>query len=347
MGKNILDFTLKELEEQILELGEKKFRASQIFLQFHNKNIRNFDELKNIPKELAGKLKDSLSLEYLELIDVKNSSLDNTKKFLFQIPSTKDKIESVLISEKDRNTICVSTQAGCNAGCEFCATGKIGFKKNLSAGEILAQIYTVSEKIGEKPTNIVYMGMGEPFLNWEEVKKSVENLVNPKLFNFGSRSISISTVGVEGGIERFSAEFPQVNLAISLHFAVNEMRSCHMPANKAYDLEDIKKDLQDYFRKSKRKVFIEYIMFKGINDSVYDAEKLAEYLKSIGSSYLLHVNLISYNNPPSGGFGDFESSPKNKIEIFKNFLLQNKINATIRKSLGSEIAGACGQLAGK
>lgn len=185
--------------------------------------------------------------------------------------------------------------------------------------------------------------MGEPFLNWENVKKSLEDLVDPKLFNFGSRSISVSTAGMSGGIEKFLQDFSQVNLAISLHFADNEMRSKFMPANKAYDLEDMKKDLQEYFRKSKRKIFIEYIMFEGLNDSKENAEKLIKYLNSIGNSYLLHVNLISYNETS----GEFRASSKNKIERFKNYLLQNKINATIRKSLGTEIAGACGQLAGK
>jgi len=227
-------------------------------------------------------------------------------------------------------------------------TGKGGFKRNLTAEEITDQIlfwkqYLKKNKINGNFSNIVYMGMGEPFLNWEEVKKSVEDLINPKLFNFGSRSISISTVGIKGGIEKYLAEFPQVNLAISLHFADNEMRSQYMPVNKSYDLEDIKKDLQEYFKKSKRKVFIEYIMFEGLNDEIKDADKLMEYLKSIGNSYLLHVNLISYNET----FGEFKSSSKNKIEKFKDYLLQNKINATIRKSLGTEIAGACGQLAGK
>ena len=190
------------------------------------------------------------------------------------------------------------------------------------------------------------MGMGEPFLNWEQVKKSLKDLINPKLFGFGSRSISVSTSGIPEGIEIFTETFPQMNLAVSLHFAENEMRSRYMPISKQYDLGKIKETLQKYFQKSKRKIFIEYILFQGLNDSLQDARKLSEYLKSIGHTYLLHVNLIFYNEEDKTT-NDFKASSKNAAVKFKDCLQQNHINVTIRKSLGADIQGACGQLTAK
>jgi 23S rRNA (adenine(2503)-C(2))-methyltransferase len=339
---------LNKLEKFLKDKNQPKFRLEQIKKAFFEDGISSFSEISTMSKDLRELLDKEMKVLSFEVEQVLVSDDKRSMKALLKL-SDNNCIETVLLSPRPENwSVCISSQVGCPLGCAFCATGKGGFKRNLTAEEITDQVLFWTHHLKKSNpksqlSNLVYMGMGEPFLNWEEVKKSLEDLTNPKLFNFGSRSISISTVGIKGGIEKFLAEFPQVNLAISLHFAGNEMRSRYMPANKAYDLEDIKKDLQEYFRKSKRKVFIEYIMFEGLNDSAYDAEKLTEYLKSIGNSYLLHVNLISYNKTS----GEFKPSSKNKIEIFKNLLLQNKINATIRKSLGSEISGACGQLAGE
>jgi len=410
---------LEKLEKILKDENQPKFRLEQIMKAIYRDGISSFLEISTISKDLRELLNKEMKILSFEIEKVlvskgkqsvkallklpchsdspaggaKNPSIGNTDSSLnrsgsFAEAAQDDKnfyyIETVLLSPRpDTWTACISSQIGCPLGCEFCATGKGGFKRNLTAEEITDQVLFWKQYLGRErkfsfPTvsNIVYMGMGEPFLNWENVKKSVEDLVNPKMFEIGSRSISISTAGVEGGILKFSEEFPQVNLAISLHFADNEMRSKFMPANKTYGLRDIKKDLQDYFQKSKRKVFMEYIMFDGLNDSLDDARKLVDYLKLIGNSYLLHVNLISYNSashserrvknpsignidsslncsgsfvPLSGTQDDivFKSSSKDKISKFKDYLLQNKINATIRKSLGSEIQGSCGQLAGK
>lgn len=334
---------LNKLEEILKDNNQPRFRLEQIRKAIFEDGASSYLEISTISKELREILNEKIKVLSFEIGKVLVSDDKKSIKALVKL-SDRNHIETVLLSPRENTwTACISSQAGCPLGCAFCATGKEGFKRNLTAEEITDQIlFWKSYLKNSTISNVVYMGMGEPFLNWEEVKKSLEDLIDPKLFSFGSRSISISTVGIRGGIEKFLDEFPQVNLAISLHFADNGMRSKFMPASKAYSLEDIRKDLQNYFRKSKRKVFIEYIMFEGLNDSIYDAEKLVEYLKSIGNSYLLHVNLISYNKTS----GEFISSSKNKIEIFKNHLLQNKINATIRKSLGSEISGACGQLAG-
>jgi 23S rRNA (adenine2503-C2)-methyltransferase len=349
---------LNKLEKFLKENNQPKFRIVQIKKAIYQDGIFSFLEISTIPKDLRELLNKEIKILSFEVKKVLVSKDKHSIKALLKL-SDNNCIETVLLSPRpDAWTACISSQVGCPLNCAFCATGKSGFKRNLTTEEITDQILFWKQYVKNNlkffencklkiencdVSNIVYMGMGEPMLNWEEVKKSLEDFINPKLFNFGSRSISVSTVGVKNGIEKFLEEFPQVNLAISLHFADNEMRSLYMPANKTYDLEDIKKDLQEYFKKSKRKVFMEYIMFNDLNDSLEDARKLTEYLKSIGNFYLLHVNLISYNETSE----ELKSSSKNKIEKFKNYLLQNKINATIRKSLGSEIQGACGQLAGK
>lgn len=283
-------------------------------------------------------------------------------------------IETVLISPKQGIwSACVSSQVGCPMNCLFCATGKGGFKRNLTAEEITGQILfwkqylksNMPKAANYKLNNIVFMGMGEPFLNWENVRdglkilidkdsprtnfssiKSVNAHTGVKLvrgkFGFSSRSISVSTCGIPEGIKKLAKEFPQINLAISLHFADDKKRSEFMPINEKYNLAEIKKALQNYFATTRRKVFIEYIMLAGENDGLRDAEKLAEYLKSIGDTHLLHVNLINYN----AASGQFKPSSGNRIQDFKNYLLKKHISATIRKSLGKDIEGACGQLAG-
>lgn len=358
MRKNILDFTLRELEEQILELGEKKFRASQIFRQLHNKNIRNFDELKNIPKELISKIKDSFVLEYLELLDIKKSSLDKTKKFLFRILPTKDMIESVLISEKDRNTICVSTQAGCNAGCEFCATGKIGFKKNLSAGEILAQIYTVSKEIREKPTNIVYMGMGEPFLNYENVMKSLKIITDENGYGISSKKITVSTIGFLDKIKKFAddlllinnKEIRNIKLALSLHSTDNGLREKIIPISKKNPLPKIYEELNYFYKTTKNKVTFEYIYFGGLNDTENDIKRLTRITKM----FPCNINLIPFhpidfpmNEPLEKFSGTGFSLSKNKIIDFIEKLKMQGVIVNLRNSAGVDIYAACGQLAGR
>lgn len=343
---------LEKLEKILEESNQPKFRLEQIKKAVYQDGIFSFLEISTIPKELRELLNKEIKFLSFEAGKILVSDDKRSMKALLKL-SDSNCIETVLLSPRPNIwTACISSQAGCPLGCAFCATGKGGFKRDLTAEEITDQILFWKQYLKSNIKNselkiknynvgnIVYMGMGEPMLNWKELKKSLEDLSDPKLFAFGSRSISVSTVGVKGGVEKFLEKFPQVNLAISLHFADNEMRSKYIPAGKAYNLENIKNDLQNYFKKSKRKVFIEYIMFEGLNDDLDDAKKLADYLNSIGNSYLLHVNLISYNETS----GEFRSPSKNKIEKFKNYLLQNKINATIRKSLGQEIQGACGQL---
>jgi 23S rRNA (adenine2503-C2)-methyltransferase len=358
MGENILDYTLKDLEEKVIEFGEKKFRAAQLFPQIHDRNIRNFDELKNIPKELSEKLKSNFEIRYPELLEVRKSSIDKTKKFLFSISGANEKIESVWISEKGRNTICVSTQAGCNAGCEFCATGKIGFKKNLSAGEILAQIYSVTANTGEKPTNIVYMGMGEPFLNYENTIKSLKIITDEKGYGISSKRITVSTIGFTGKIRKFAEDLNSDNnklirnikLALSLHSTDRGLREKIIPVSKKNPLSGIYDELNFFYKMTKNKVTFEYIYFEGLNDTENDVKRLSKLVKM----FPCNINLIPFHpidfpmNKPLEKFSGMDFSlSKNKLFAFIEKLKKNGVIVNLRNSAGVDIYAACGQLAGR
>lgn len=358
MQKNILDYTLSELESLIVELGEKKFRAVQIFKLLHDFNILRFEDSKNIPKELIIKLKDNYLIQALNLIEIKESSADYTKKFLFEIPGSKEKIESVLILEKGRRTICISTQAGCNAGCEFCATGKIGFKKNLSPGEIVSQIYLVSKYTGEKPTNIVFMGMGEPFLNYENVISSLKILTDKNGYEIPSRRITVSSIGFTGKIRKFTddlclinnKEIRNVKFALSLHTTDKGLREKLIPVSKKNPLSEIYDELNYFYSKTRNKVTFEYIYFEGLNDIENDIKRLSRITKM----FPCNINVIPFHpidfklNEPLEKFNgkDFSLS-KNKIFDFISKLKKNGVTVNLRNSSGVDIYAACGQLAGK
>jgi len=346
---------LAKLEKILKDNNQPKFRLEQIKKAVYRDDVSSFLDISTISKELREKLDREMKILSFEAEKVLISEDKKSAKALLKL-SDGEKIETVLLSPRlGIWTVCISSQVGCPLNCAFCATGKSGFKRNLTTEEITDQVLFWRQYLnnltpalslsrrGGVINNIVYMGMGEPMLNLAEVKQSLRDLTNPKLFGFGSRSISVSTAGIPEKIKEFWEEFPQINLAISLHFADDEMRSRYMPINKKYNLNDLRNTLKDYFQKNKRKIFLEYIMFQGLNDSIKDAEKLIAYLKSIGNVYLLHINLIAYNETSN----IFKSSSKNTITKFRNYLLQNKINVTIRKSLGQDITGACGQLAGK
>jgi 23S rRNA (adenine(2503)-C(2))-methyltransferase len=343
---------LETLEKFLKDNSQPKFRLEQILKAVYRDGASSFLDISTIPKDLKEELNKEIKILSFDAEKILISKDKRSTKALLKL-NDGNKIETVLLSARaGEYTVCVSSQVGCLLNCAFCATGKAGFKRNLTAEEISDQVLFWKEfmrinskfKIqNSKLTNVVYMGMGEPMLNLEAVEKSIGELIDPKIFAMGSRSISVSTVGIPEKIEDFWKKFPQINLAISLHFADNDARSCWMPINKKYNLESLRAVLQNYFKNNKRKIFLEYIMFENINDSLGDAEKLIVYLQSIGNVYLLHINLISYNITS----GNFRSSSKDTIIKFRNYLLKNKVNVTIRKSLGVDIAGACGQLAGK
>jgi 23S rRNA (adenine2503-C2)-methyltransferase len=387
----------QKLAQFLSENSLPKFRLGQIQKAIFTEGVSSFSEITTLAKDLREKMDKEMKILSFEVEKVLVADDGQSVKALLrlrgcrpelvsgsaQIPDQvrndreADLIETVLISPKPNSwSACISCQVGCAMGCRFCATGKMGFKRNLTAEEITDQILfwkqylakNLKSKILNPKTdsaennqednltpfqnskfeiqnsdvsNIVFMGMGEPFNNWENVSQSIKDLTDEKLFGFGARSLSVSTAGIASGIEKMASEFPQVNLAISLHFASDEKRDLYMPVNKVDNLESLKKALQKYFEVTKRKVFLEYIMLEGVNDSALDAKMLAQYLHAVGNMQLLHVNLIRYNATSA----DLKPSSKTRTQLFKKELEKYFINATIRKSLGEEIKGACGQLA--
>lgn len=338
----------KEIKNFLENNNQPKFRWVQIKKAIFEDGILSFDKISTIPKDLREDLTKNFKILSLETVNVPVSKDRKVAKALLKTSDGR-KIETVLIaSRKGEWSACVSSQAGCPLGCKFCATGNLGFGRNLSAEEITDQIlfwrgFLAQGKLEGKLSNIIFMGMGEPFLNWENVRESLKDLTDENLFGFGDRSISVSTAGIPDGIKKISHEFPQVNLAVSLHTANDKKRDDLMPINKKYDLAQLKRAIVNYLDRTNRKVFIEYVMLDGINDSRTDAKELVDYIKSFEKKHLLHVNLISYNITS----GQYQSTPQDKIMEFKGFLARNDVHVTVRKSLGDEIKGACGQLAGK
>jgi 23S rRNA (adenine2503-C2)-methyltransferase len=328
---------LKNIEE-ILE-KQPAYRQKQakqaVFLDL----AENWEQVKTFPKDLRELLNKECPLGIKALANV--SKDEKTLKALVEF-SDGLKVETVLMRHGDgRNTVCVSSQVGCPLGCLFCATGKLGFKRNLTAGEIIEQVlffarYLKTKK--EKITNVVFMGMGEPFLNYGNVLEAIKTLNDKDGFNLGARHFSISTAGIPDGIKKLSEESLQVNLAISLHAPEDELRSRLMPLNKQYNIGEILAAVDDYIKATNRRVMFEYIMIDGINDSDDCAKKLAKLLKKP----LYFVNLISYN--PTG---IFNPSPSARIKKFKEILEGKGLTVTQRHRFGQDVRGACGQLAAK
>ncbi|OGZ19842.1 MAG: 23S rRNA (adenine(2503)-C(2))-methyltransferase [Candidatus Nealsonbacteria bacterium RIFCSPHIGHO2_01_FULL_43_31] len=332
---------LNKIEETLEQ--EPAFRLKQIKKAVFNDLIENWDEATTLPLALRKTLQADCPISELEPEKTLTSKDGDTLKILFL---TKDgsKIESVLMKHIDeRNTVCVSSQVGCSVGCEFCATGELGFKRNLSDSEIVDQVLYFArllKKEGDKVTNVVFMGMGEPFLNYDNVLGAIKTLNNKDGFNLGARHMSVSTVGVVEGIKKFTEADLQVNLAISLHAPDNVLRSKLVPLNKTYPIEKVLSAVDSYIQKTKRRVMFEYLMIDGVNDGEKQALSLAKLLKKP----LYFLNLISYN--PTGHC-EFKPSPGWKIKKFKEILERAGISVTQRYEFGKEIKGACGQLAGK
>lgn len=331
--------------EEILK-KEPPFRLEQVKKAIFQDLIENWGEATILPKNLCQKLSEIYSIPELKAEKILTSKDGQTIKALFALKDDL-KIESVLMKHIDgRRTVCVSSQVGCAMGCQFCAAGQKGFKRNLSASEIIAQVLFFArllKKSKEKVTNVVFMGMGEPFLNYDNVLEAIKILNDKDGFNIGSRRISISTVGITEGIKKLAKEKLQVNLAISLHAPNNKLRSKLMPINKTYPIEKILVAVDDYIKKRNRRVMIEYLMMDGINDSLECAKELVSTLKKL-KNRLCFVNLISFNPI---GHSEFKPSPGWKIKKFTEILEKNNISVTQRYRFGREIKAACGQLAGK
>ena len=333
--KNIKDYSLEELKEEIKEIGEKPFRAEQIYKWIYENRVSSFDEMTNLSLELREKLKRNYDMCNYTVVR-KLESKDGTKKYLFGL-SDGNAIESVLMQYHFGKTVCVSSQIGCKMGCKFCASTGIAFVRSLTSGEIVEQIIAIEQDIGEKISNVVFMGIGEPFDNYGNVMNAIKILNNQKGLNIGARHISISTSGIVPKIYQFADENVQCTLSISLHSANNETRSSMMPVNNAYNIQELIKACKYYISKTNKRISFEYALAKDNNDNQKAADELVELLHGM----LCHVNLIPINKIENGKY--IKSSNENIIK-FRDYLNSKGITATIRRELGSDIDAACGQL---
>ena len=333
--KNIKDYNLEELKDELVALGEKKYRAEQIFKWLYIDKVKEFDDMTNLSIELRNKLKENYNICNYKILKKQESS-DGTKKYLFDVLDG-NAIETVLMQYHHGKTICVSSQIGCKMGCKFCASTGIQFVRSLSAGEIVEQILAVEQDIGEQISNIVFMGIGEPFDNYDNVMKAIRIINNQKGLNIGARHISISTSGLVPRIYDFANEDLQCTLSISLHATSNEKRSSMMPVNQRYPIEELMTACKDYIAKTNKRISFEYALAKDNNDNLEDAKELVKLLKGM----LCHVNLIPINKIENGAYS--KSSNEN-IMKFRDYLNDHGIVATIRRELGSDIDAACGQL---
>lgn len=335
--RNIYDLTIKELEDYFVNIGEKKFRASQVYEGLYKKRYTSFDEMTNISKNLREKLREDFLMNKIKLI-IKQEGKD-VNKYLFELED-KNKIESVLMFHDYGISICVSSQVGCNMGCAFCESGRLKKVRDLIAYEIVEQILLIEEDIGKRISHVVVMGIGEPFDNYDNVMRFVKIINTGKGIDIGSRHITISTCGVVPKIKQFMNEDGQVNLAISLHAPNDELRNKIMKINKVYSIKELIDVVKEYIDKTNRRVTFEYIMLENINDSEKEAKELVALLKGVNC----YVNLIPYNETENIGF---KRSKKWKILKFYDILKSNNINTTIRKEFGSNVDAACGQLRAK
>ena len=333
--KYIKDYDLQDLKDELVNIGEKGFRAEQIFKWLYQEKVKSFDDMTNLSLELREKLKANYTICNYNILKKLESS-DGTKKYLFDILDG-NAIESVLMEYHYGKSICVSSQVGCKMGCKFCASTGIPFIRNLTAGEIVEQILAVEQDTGEKISNIVFMGIGEPLDNYENVIKAIRILNNPKGLNIGARHISVSTSGLVPRIYDLAKENIQCTLSVSLHASNDEKRSSMIPVNNRYNIAELMRACKDYIALTNKRISFEYALAKDNNDNLDDAKELVNLLKGM----LCHVNLIPINKIENGKFT--KSSNENIIK-FRDYLNDHGIVATIRRELGSDIDAACGQL---
>ena len=332
---NLRDLTLKEMEELIVSMGEPKFRAKQVFGWIY-KGKTDFREMTNLPEVFRQKLKETAYIGAVEPLKIQKSKTDGTRKYLFRLEDG-NLIESVFMKYKYGNSICVSSQAGCRMGCCFCASTRNGLDRNLTPGEILSQLMAAEADTGERIGHIVVMGTGEPFDNYDNLSRFIRIVNDPNGLNIGMRNITVSTCGLVPVIRRFGRDFPQVNLAISLHGTTDEIRGSMMPVNGKYPLEVLIPACRDYTETTGRRITFEYTMVNGVNDSDEDAHRLSKLLQGM----LCHVNLIPLNRVAESGF---DTVSRKRAEEFRHLLEREGVVATVRRELGADIDATCGQL---
>ena len=333
--KNIKDYSLDELKEELKEIGEKPFRAEQIYKWIYEARVSDFDEMTNLSLELREKLKQVYEIKEFKILKKQEAS-DGTKKYLFDVLDG-NAIETVLMEYHHGFSICVSSQIGCKMGCKFCASTGIPFDRNLTTGEIIEQIMAVERDANVRISNIVFMGIGEPLDNYDNVVKAIRIINHPKGLNIGARHISISTSGLVPKIYQLAEENIQCTLSISLHATTDEQRSKMMPVNNTYHIAELLQACKDYIEKTHRRISFEYALAKENNDNLEDAKRLVKLLKGM----LCHVNLIPINKIENGAY---TKSSNENIMKFRDYLNDHGIVATIRRELGSDIDAACGQL---
>lgn len=339
---SIYSYSLEELTKIMLAMGQSAYRSKQIFSWLYKKRVKSFDEMNDISLSFREELKKNFDF-FLPTIDVMEKSKDGTIKCLFKLRDG-ERVEGVLMHYVYGYSVCVSSQVGCNMSCAFCASGLLKKKRNLTPDEMLGQVLAFDEilrKDGNHVTHCVVMGTGEPFDNYDNVLSFIRILNSPFALDIGARHITVSTCGVVPSILRFGKEGLQVNLAISLHAPTNELRDKLMPINKAYPLEKLIPAIIQYGNDSNgRRVTFEYILIKGVNDSIEDAKKLERLIRPT----FCYVNLIPYNPVVENGY---ERADDESVTLFHNYLLSKKVKSTIRKEFGSDIDAACGQLRAK
>ena len=333
--KNITDYDLESLKQEFIQIGEKPFRAEQVFKWLYESKVTSFDEMTNLSLELREKLTQNYEMHNFNILKKQESS-DGTKKYLFDVLDG-NAIETVLMSYHHGYSICVSSQIGCKMGCKFCASTGIKFIRNLTSGEIVEQILAVERDNNIRISNVVFMGIGEPLDNYDNVVNAIWIINNPKGINIGARHISVSTSGLVPKIYQLAEENIQCTLSISLHATTDEKRSSMMPVNQRYNIEELLQACRDYIEKTNRRISFEYALAKDNNDNLEDAKRLVKLLKGM----ICHVNLIPINKIENG---TFTKSSNENIMKFRDYLNDHGIVATIRRELGSDIDAACGQL---
>ena len=333
--KNIKDYNLDELKEELINIGEKPFRTEQIFKWIYQDKVKDFDDMTNISLDLRKKLKENYTICNYNILK-KQESKDGTIKYLFDVLDG-NAIETVLMSYHHGYSICVSSQIGCKMGCKFCASTGINFVRNLTSGEIVEQILAVEQDTGVRISNVVFMGIGEPLDNYDNVVNAIRIINNQKGLNIGARHISVSTSGLVPKIYKLAEENIQCTLSISLHATNNEKRSSMMPVNNSFPIEELIQACKNYIAKTNRRISFEYALAKDNNDNLQDAKELVKLLRGM----LCHVNLIPINKIENG---DYIKSSNENIMKFRDYLNEHGIVATIRRELGSDIDAACGQL---
>lgn len=333
---DIKSLNLTELEEEVKKNGEKPFRAKQLYEWMHVKLARSFEEMTNLPKQLRESCKEKYQYTALEAIKVQESAIDGTKKFLFELADG-NVVESVWMKYKFGNSVCISSQVGCRMGCRFCASTLDGLERSLLPSEMLDQIYEITRLTGERVSNVVVMGTGEPLDNYDNLLKFIELLTDEFGLHISQRNLTVSTCGIVPRMRQLADEKLQITLALSLHAATDEKRKKLMPIANTYRLDELMETCAYYFEKTGRRLTFEYSLVGGVNDTSEDAEQLIALVKPLNS----HVNLIPVNPIEER---DFVESGRKEVQEFKNKLEKNKINVTIRREMGRDIDGACGQL---